>query len=70
MGAQEAASAAAESSNKLPWLNLTPAVLGKVSVSIVLMSAGMFYLSTGRRDGSFNRMVIGAILALSCLLIW
>lgn len=53
-----------------PWLTITPELMGKVALSTVLISAGMFYLVSGRKEGSFSRMVIGAILSLASLFIY
>ena len=60
----------ATTADKLPWLNVTPTVVGRIAVSTVLMGMGMFYLSTGRRDGSMQRMLVGAALAFASLLVF
>lgn len=51
-----------------PLVKMTPAVAAKVAVSVVLLAAGLHYLSTGRRDGDMGRIVTGAVLALASLL--
>lgn len=51
-----------------PWLNITPLVALRVSAATVCISTGMYYLSTGRRDASLDRMLGGAFLCLLSLL--
>ena len=53
-----------------PWLTITPTVMGKVALSTVLISSGMYYLVSGRKEGNFSRMVTGAILSLVSLFIY
>ena len=48
-----------------PWLSITPPIMAKAALSIALMSSGMFYLATGRRDADLSRMTAGAVLALA-----
>ena len=53
-----------------PWITLTPSAVGKLALSTVLMSTGMFYLTTGRRDAEMSRMITGAILTLAAVFIF
>ena len=53
-----------------PWLTITPTLMEKVAVSTVLISAGMFYLVSGRKEGNFSRMVAGALLTLASIFIY
>lgn len=53
-----------------PWLAVTPRVMGKMALSIVLMAIGMHYLTTGRRDASVSRMFTGAFLALASVFLF
>lgn len=53
-----------------PWIKMTPQAMGKAALSTVLMAIGMFYLTTGRRDASFSRMVTGAILTLASVFVF
>lgn len=53
-----------------PWISVTPAVMGKMALSTVLMAIGMYYLTTGRRDASMSRMFTGAFLTLASVFIF
>lgn len=53
-----------------PWLVITPKVLGKMSLSVVLMAVGMYYLTTGRREASVSRMFSGAFLTLASVFLF
>jgi hypothetical protein len=53
-----------------PWLNVTPTVALRVSAATVLISTGMYYLVSGRREASLDRMMTGAVLCLLSLLVW
>ena len=53
-----------------PWITLTPKVMGKMALSTMLMSMGMYYLTTGRRDADTSRMITGAVLSLSSVFIF
>ena len=59
--------AAEPAARAIPWLNITPGVMTKVSLSVVLMTAGMYYLVTGRREAELNRMILGAVLSIASL---
>jgi hypothetical protein len=56
------------SGDNVPLISVTPKVALKFSVSITLIGAGMHYLTSGRKEASINKMVTGALLALSSLL--
>ncbi len=59
--------ASSSAGSTLPWLDITHGVALRVSVSTVCISIGMYYLVTGRRDASLDRMITGAVLCLmSC----
>lgn len=51
-----------------PWLDITPKVALRASASTVLISVGMFYLVTGRKNADLGRMWTGAVLCLLSLL--
>jgi hypothetical protein len=51
-----------------PWLAITPKVAIRVSLSTVLISVGMYYLVTGRREADLSRMWTGAVLCLLSLM--
>ncbi|MDX6768973.1 MAG: hypothetical protein SF051_05535 [Elusimicrobiota bacterium] len=51
-----------------PWLNITPLVAVRVAAATVCISTGMYYLVTGRREASLDRMWTGAFLCLLSLL--
>jgi hypothetical protein len=51
-----------------PWLNITPKIAVRVSLSTVLISVGMYYLVTGRREADLSRMWTGAVLCLLSLM--
>lgn len=51
-----------------PWLNITPAVALRVAGSTVLISVGMYYLTSGRKEANLDRMISGAVLCLLSLL--
>ena len=53
-----------------PWISVTPAVMGKMALSTVLMATGMYYLTTGRREASVSRMFTGAFLTLASVVIF
>lgn len=53
-----------------PWITLTPATMGKMSLSVALMCMGMYYLVTGRRDADTSRMFTGAFLALASVFLF
>ncbi len=53
-----------------PWISLTPAVMGKSALSVVLMCIGMFYLVSGRRDASASKMITGAILTVASVFLF
>lgn len=53
-----------------PWLAVTPKVMGKTALSVMLMAIGMYYLTTGRRDASVSRMFTGAFLALASVFLF
>lgn len=53
-----------------PWIKITPQVMGKMSLSTVLMISGMYYLVTGRREANMSRMFTGAILTLASVFIF
>jgi len=53
-----------------PWISLTPKLLGKVSVSISLMTIGLYYLVSGRRDANMSRMFTGAFLTLASVFLF
>lgn len=59
--------AAEPAAKATPWLAITPNVMVKTSLSIVLMTAGMYYLATGRKEADLNRMLLGAGLSLASL---
>jgi hypothetical protein len=62
--------AVSTAANTTPWLNITPGVIGRIAVSTMLMGMAMYYLTTGRRDASMNRILIGAALAFASLLVF
>lgn len=51
-----------------PWLNITPQVGLRVAASVSLMTLGLYYLSTGRRDADLSRMILGGLLSIASLL--
>jgi hypothetical protein len=53
-----------------PWITVTPAVMAKTSLSVVLMCAGMYYLVSGRRDADATKMITGAILAVASVFLF
>ena len=53
-----------------PWLVITPKVMAKMSLSVVLMAIGMYYLTTGRREASVSRMFSGAFLTLASVFLF
>ena len=53
-----------------PWISLTPALMGKISVSISLMTIGLYYLVSGRRDADMTRMFTGAFLTLASVFLF
>lgn len=53
-----------------PWISVSPRVMGKMALSIVLMAIGMYYLTTGRREASVSRMFTGAFLTLASVFIF
>jgi hypothetical protein len=53
-----------------PWITLTPSAVGKLALSTMLMSMGMYYLTTGRRDADMSRMITGAVLTLAAVFIF
>lgn len=53
-----------------PALELTPAVLTKSAASLVLTSMGLYYLVSGKKLQSVERMVVGAALILGALLLF
>lgn len=55
-------------SSVVPWLKVTPHVAVRVSVSTVLITTGMYYLVSGRKQASLDRMISGAVLCLLSLL--
>ena len=48
----------------------TPVLLLKISASIFLAVAGMYYLAAGRRRQSVNTMLVGGALVLLALLVF
>lgn len=48
-----------------PWLNVTPTMMERMSISVPLMAIGMFYLVTGRQQANLGRMMTGAVLSLA-----
>lgn len=52
-----------------PWLAVTPRLMGKAAVSTVLMAVGMYYLTSGRREGSVSRMFSGALLTVASVVL-
>ena len=53
-----------------PWITLTPQVVGKVALSVMLMAMGMHYLTTGRTEANVSRMITGAVLSLASVFIF
>ncbi|PIR15307.1 MAG: hypothetical protein COV48_15065 [Elusimicrobia bacterium CG11_big_fil_rev_8_21_14_0_20_64_6] len=53
-----------------PWISITPLVMGKMALSTILMTTGMYYLTTGRRDGEMSRMISGAVMTLLSLFVF
>ncbi|MBI3289391.1 MAG: hypothetical protein HYZ74_07730 [Elusimicrobia bacterium] len=53
-----------------PWLNITPSVVGKMTLSTVLMACGMYYLASGRKEADVSRMITGAILTLLSIFVF
>lgn len=53
-----------------PWISVTPAVMGKTALSVVMMCAGMYYLVSGRRDADASKMITGAILAVASVFLF
>ena len=45
-----------------------PRYAAKFAVAIVLFSAGMHYLVSGRKEADLSRMITGALLTLASLL--
>ncbi len=58
------------SSAPKPWITLTPQVMGKAALSVMLMAMGMHYLATGRTQADMSRMITGAILTLASVFIF
>ncbi len=52
----------------IPTFRLTPRAALKWAAALTCFSAGMHYLSTGRKQADFGRMLIGAILVFLSLL--
>ena len=59
-----------ESSPVEPWLDITPKIALRVSAATVLISMGMYYLVTGRRNAELGRMWTGAVLCLLILMVF
>ncbi len=53
-----------------PWISLTPAIMGKIALSVALMTIGMYYLVSGRRDADMTRMFTGAFLVLASVFLF
>lgn len=53
---------------KLPWLDITPQIGLRVAASVSLMTVGLYFLSTGRRDADLQRMILGGLLSFASLL--
>ena len=56
--------------NPKPWITITPAVMGKLALSIVMMASGMGYLATGRKEANLSRMITGALLTIGSVFIF
>lgn len=52
-----------------PFGGLTPRYVLRFALAVVLVSAAMHYLVTGRKEASLRRMLVGAALALAGLLL-
>lgn len=57
-------------SDAMPWLAITPTVALRVSASTVLITVGMYYLVSGRKEASLDRMIGGAMLCLLSMLVF
>lgn len=53
---------------KLPWLDITPQIGLRVAASVSLMTVGLYFLASGRRDADLRRMILGALLSFASLL--
>ena len=53
-----------------PWISLTPQVMGKAALSVMLMAMGMHYLTTGRTNADVSRMITGAVLTLASVFLF
>lgn len=53
-----------------PWISLTPAIMGKIALSVSLMTIGLYYLVSGRRDANMSRMFSGAFLTLASVFLF
>ena len=49
--------------------NLSPARTLRFSAALTLFGAGMHYLVSGRKEASFNKMILGAVLTLASMLV-
>ncbi len=48
-----------------PFFSLTPGLAARTVASLVLTTAGMYYLSQGKKTACLEKMVLGALLALA-----
>ena len=53
----------------IPTFRLTPRVALKWAAALTCFGAGMHYLSTGRKQADFGRIMTGAILIFVSLLL-
>jgi len=51
-------------------MTFTPALAGKISLSISMMVIGLYYLVSGRRDANMSRMFTGAFLTLASVFLF
>lgn len=53
-----------------PEFLLTPAILIKITLSLSIMSMGLYYLSSGKETANLRKMALGAALVVASLLIF
>lgn len=50
-----------------PVFTLSPQMAAKIALAFLLSTAGVYYVGSGRKEQSLQKMILGAVLVLAAL---